>query len=734
MSFDYICESITETILIYHMKYLSIFTAITILALMSSCQGSDPRIVTNTTYVSQDDDESTIIQKAVNTLPSYRQVDAMNNEFIAFIHFGPNTFTAMEWGTGTEDPKVFNLTELDTDQWCQVMKDAGMKMAILTVKHHDGFVLWQSRYTKHGIMSTVYKDGQGDILRELSESCKKYGIKLGVYLSPADLYQMEAPDGLYGNESKATLRTIPREVEGRPFENTTKFEFVVDDYNEYFLNQLFELLTEYGPIDEVWFDGAHPRRKGGQQYDYASWRKLIRTLVPDAVVFGREDIRWCGNEGGGTREQEWNVITYEENPDSMEVYRDITESVLGTREFLLSKEKPFYLHYQPAETNTSIREGWFWRNDDEQPVRTPDNVFDIYERAVGGNSIFLLNIPPNTSGRFSDRDVATLEEVGRRIRDTYGVNLLLPASKGSKALFDNNPSTSVKSDELVVEMKKAQKINRLVICEPVQSSGERIEAYAIDVWENGSWKEVYTGTNVGRKHIARFPAQTTNKVRVRILSSRDKAIISELSAHYFPERAPRLAVSQGVDGLVTITPAAGEFRWNRISQIAEAGLNMSHTIHYTLDGTTPDENSPVYSEAFKCENAIVSAVAMLDGNPGEVTVESIGYDRSSWKLSIEGNSYVQYEFDKVNKVSAINYLPPTGFWDRGFIESGKIQYSLDGKTWKTSCNFTFGNIVNDPSRRSVKLPSPVDARYLRIVVDSIAGSDRLNPGFKLEVL
>ena len=170
------------------------------------------------------------------------------------------------------------------------MKAAGIKMVILTVKHHDGFVLWQSRYTKHGIMSTTFRDGKGDVLKELSASCRKYDLKLGVYLSPADLYQIENPEGLYGNLSKYTLRTIPREVAGRPFKSKTQFKFEVDDYNEYFLNQLFELLTEYGPIHEVWFDGAHPKRKGGQTYNYPAWKKLIKTVAPQAVIFGREDI------------------------------------------------------------------------------------------------------------------------------------------------------------------------------------------------------------------------------------------------------------------------------------------------------------------------------------------------------------------------------------------------------------------------------------------------------------
>lgn len=183
--------------------------------------------------------------------PTANQLAALKNEFIAFVHFGPNTFTRMEWGNGKEDPRIFDLKELHTDQWCEAMKAAGMKMVILTVKHHDGFVLWQSRYTDHGIMSTGYKDGKGDILRELVASCQKYGLKVGIYLSPADLYQMESPQGYYGNGSASTPRVIPREVPGRPFACDKKFQFVVDDYNEYFLNQLYELPTEYGPIHEV---------------------------------------------------------------------------------------------------------------------------------------------------------------------------------------------------------------------------------------------------------------------------------------------------------------------------------------------------------------------------------------------------------------------------------------------------------------------------------------------------
>ena len=299
-------------------------------------------------------------------------------------------------------------------------------------------------------MSSGFEDGKGDVLKDLSASCQKYGLKLGVYLSPADLFQIESPDGLYGNLSKYTKRTIPREVPGRPFANQTKFEFVVDDYNEYFLNQLFEVLTEYGPIHEVWFDGAHPKRKGGQTYNYPAWKELIHKLAPDAVIFGREDVRWCGNEAGGTRPTEWNVVPYPADPDTMTQFADMTDAVLGGRDELY---KGKYLHYQQAETNTSIREGWFYRDDTHQQVRSADDVFDIYERAVGGNSTFLLNIPPNRDGKFSPRDVESLKETGKRIRETYGTNLLAGA-KGPKEVLDGKEDTYLlmKDKEFTVKM------------------------------------------------------------------------------------------------------------------------------------------------------------------------------------------------------------------------------------------------------------------------------------------
>lgn len=519
---------------------------LTVTALLALACAQPAREYSNTIAVDPDDSPAEIISKAAHVVPTANQMRALEREFIAFAHFGPNTFTAKEWGSGMEDPGVFDLKTLDTDQWCRAMKAAGMKMIILTVKHHDGFVLWQSRYTNHGVMSSPFQDGKGDVFKSLSQSCAKYGLDLGFYLSPADLYQIESPDGLYGNLSKPTWRTIPRAVEGRPFADTTTFRFCVDDYNEYYLNQLFELLTEYGPIKEVWLDGAHPKRKGGQTYDYHAWKEVIHTLAPEAVVFGREDVRWCGNEAGETRETEWNVIPYQENPDTLGTFHDMTDIDLGSDSRLLEAK---FLHYQQAETDVSIRNGWFYRNDDEQEVRSADNVFDIYERSVGGNSTLILNIPPNREGRFPDRDVAVLEEVGRRIRSTYGKDLLdVPGKKVDVTHVPAGKQAGAGKNQVIeISLPEAVTFNRLVLQEDVMHSGERVARHAVDIFTDGGWKQIASATNIGYKRILRFPVQTASRIRIRILESRAEPSIKTISAHLYEGPSPDGSSPEGAE-------------------------------------------------------------------------------------------------------------------------------------------------------------------------------------------
>lgn len=708
----------------------------------------------STIRVDAGDTKEIILEKAAHVIPTPNQLEALKNEFIAFVHFGPNTFTQMEWGNGMEDPKVFDLKELDTDQWCEAMKAAGMKMVILTAKHHDGFVLWQSRYTKHGIMSTNFRDGKGDVLKDLSESCHKYGIKLGVYLSPADLFQIESPEGLYGNLSEYTSRTIPREVPGRPFANKTTFEFVVDDYNEYFLNQLFELLTEYGPIHEVWFDGAHPKRKGGQKYNFLAWRQLIRKLAPEAVIFGKEDIRWCGNEGGATRDTEWNVIPYDEDPNTMNDFKDLTDYDLGSNDVLFNKEKPYYLHYQPAETNTSIREGWFYREDAYQKVRSADNVFDIYERSVGGNSIFLLNIPPNREGRFPERDVNVLEEVGKRIRETYQVNLFDKAT-GPKEVLDDDMGTYLLLDkqpqEIIISTPEPVTINRLAIQEAIATHGERVVKYAVDAYIDGNWKEVVQATNIGYKRILRFPEVTTSQLRIRVLKSRMNPAICSVSAYYYATRPPMLTSKRNMNGLVTIEPIQADFNWNRNEHNSGKNLNAGYTIYYTTDGTEPNTSSLEYKKPFRLENGELKAISMLNGELGPVYQERFGWIKKDWKIIAfssesqrrkaafvcdedpvsywmteenEGAHFISIDLGKEQTIKGFAYTPQRVHAD-GMLEKGIFQVSSDGKTWKDAETFEFGNLINDPAKRTHYLKNPVKTRYIRIEATSIAANGKV---------
>jgi len=726
---------------------LFIIAAVLFLSMACSETGGLLMETKNTYAISASDTRDSVIAKAAHVVPTPNQYEAQKNEFIAFIHFGPNTFTRMEWGNGKEDPSIFALQNLDTDQWCQAMKAAGMKMVVFTAKHHDGFCLWQSRYTEHGIMSSPFMNGTGDVMKDLSQSCKKYGLKLGVYLSPADLYQIENPNGLYGNLSEYSPRIIPRPVEGRPFENKTSFTFEADDYNEYMLNQLFELLTEYGPIHEVWFDGAHPKRKGGQVYNYPAWKELIQKLAPEAVIFGRQDIRWCGNESGGTRQSEWNVIPYQGDPNEMNRFEDITGDPIAQREQLYEAK---YLHYQPAETNTSIREGWFYRDDHDQKVRNADDVFDIYERSVGGNSIFLLNIPPNRDGRFSEEDVEVLKETGRRIRDTYGSNLLEKA-RGTTEVLDKDDKTFTLIEEqgqvLEFQTPRPITINRFVVQEAISSHGERIEKFALDAWLHNSWTEIAQSTNVGYKRILRFPDVSSNKFRIRVMAYRACPAIASVSAHYYKSRPPQLAVNRSVDGMVNIGLKKHTFRWKPHGEKSSENLNSDMVIRYTTDGSEPGVNSEIFGDPFFLAQGEVKARAFVKDEKGSVASGLFGIVKENWtilgksgdqkdnkaKYAIDANKetywhsgkntrnkhFLKIDLGALYELRGFIYTPQTEN-SEGMIQKGQVLVSENGKTWAIHVEFVFGNLINDPTSRKLYFKNQVRTRYIQIRTLEIA--------------
>lgn len=713
------------------------------------------------------DTPETIVEKAANVVPSRLQFDFLELGFTAFIHFGINTYTGVEWGNGKENPAVFNPSdEFDPDQWCRVAKDAGMKMMVITVKHHDGFCLWPTRYNEaFSVRSAPWKNGKGDVLKPLAAACRKHGLKLGIYLSPADLYQIENPKGLYGNGSKyqpstiptdpASFSTDPTKVRADKPASAPVFKFEADDYNRYFLNQLYELLTEYGPVHELWFDGAHPKRKGDQTYMKPEWFKLIRTLAPEALIWGGGDVRWCGNEAGKTRANEWNVLPVAGN---MAAGEDRRKEDLGSEKQLVSKSYDVegqkreinQLMYLVAETNTSLRAGWFWRNEHEQAVRPADDVFDIYERSTGGNSVFLLNITPDKRGLIPDRDVAVLKETGKRIRATYeNFSLMKNIAAEEKALVDNDRKTSWKlsgkSGETTFKFPEARRVNRFVVQEDIAQVGERVSSHALDAWVDGAWKEVAAAGNIGFRRILRFATVESDRFRLRILDSRLPAAISATTFHYYDQPLPSLATSQDSTGNVTISAATTRgFSWKPHGQ---KDTSFAYQIHYTTDGSAPDAKSPVFEKSFAMpDGGTVKAIAIANGKTGPLLEARVGISHSGWKIesassehtgheaakAIDGDAKTFWHTDwqqspphphtitidtgKTQILSGFTYLPRQ---DKavpdGMIETGEVSHSTDGKTWTAAGSFKFGNLVNDPTQRTFLFGKSADARYVRIV-------------------
>lgn len=704
------------------------------------------------------DSRDDIIRKAAELTPSKAQMLHHLDEYNGFIHFGPNTFTRVsDWGSGKEDPKVFNPPSVDTDQWCRIMKESGMRKVVITVKHHEGFCIWQTRYNKEfSVHQSPWKNGKGDVLRSLSESCKKYGLKLGVYLSPADLYQMESPTGIYGNESKyrdSIIPTDPETFQTNPMkqrkvaDGLPTFKVSADDYNRYFMNQLYELLTDYGPIHEVWFDGAHPKRKGGQKYIRVEWIKMIRQLAPEAVIFGGPDARWCGNEHGGTRDPEWNVLTVDSLASSG---YDRPVDDIGSEKQLLKKTydvygktyQSNYLYYLVSEVDVSIRTNWFWRNDTTQHVRDADDVFDMYERSVGGNAVFLLNIPPNIDGKFSPRDEATLLEVGKRIKSTYGNNLAQGATSNAAGLFDNKLTTfwqpNKTSGSFTVTLPETRTVNRVVLQENIESTGQRVKTHALDAWVDNAWHEVATGTTIGYKKILRFQTVTTNRFRVRILDSRLAPTVATFSAHFFATAPLPVHVVRNAQGLVSMDAKRGKHQ--------QAGADL--TIRYTLDGSEPTEKSPTYSKPLDLPlGGSVKARSFSDNRLGPINTTQLGISQKEWKVvsfssehddkysankAIDGNPatfwhtswqtnrphphHLAIDLGKNYHIKGITYLPRQDLVvPDGMIESGSVELSKDGKTWHSAGNFKFGNIVNDPHERTFLFPKSGHARYIKLI-------------------
>ncbi|MFQ9913197.1 MAG: alpha-L-fucosidase [Bacteroides ovatus] len=442
---------------------------------------------------------ATIEQKvdmAARLVPTPQQYAWQQMELTAFLHFGINTFTGREWGDGKEDPALFNPSELDAEQWVRTLKEAGFKMVLLTAKHHDGFCLWPTATTKHSVASSPWKNGQGDVVKELRAACDKYDMKFGVYLSPWDRNAE-----CYGDS--------PR-------------------YNDFFIRQLTELLTNYGEVHEVWFDGANGEGPNGkkQVYDWDAFYQTIQRLQPKAVmaIMG-DDVRWVGNEKGVDRETEWNATVLtpgiyarsQENNKRLGVFSKAED--LGSRKIL---EKATELFWYPSEVDVSIRPGWFYHAEEDGKVKSLKHLSDIYFQSVGYNSVLLLNIPPDRRGLIHEADIKRLKEFADYRQQTFADNRV----KNGRKYW-----STTSGGEAVYALKSKSEINLVMLQEDI-TKGQRVEAFTVEALTDNGWKEVGKGTTIGYKRMLRFPAVNANKLRVRIDECRLTAYVSQVAAYY----------------------------------------------------------------------------------------------------------------------------------------------------------------------------------------------------------
>ena len=540
-------------------------------------------------------------------------------ELTAFLHFGINTFTGNEWGSGQDDPNLFNPTELDCEQWVRTLKEGGFKMAIITAKHHDGFCLWQTATTDYSVKNITWRNGKGDVVRELRDACEKYGIKFGVYLSPWDRNAE-----CYGDSPA---------------------------YNKFFIEQLTELLTNYGEVHEVWFDGACAEGPNGrkQEYDWESILRTIHTLQPNAVtaIMGC-DVRWVGNEGGLGRETEWSATVLA--PGSY-THKQAANKLLGVEE--MSKDlgsrdlvaKATEIYWYPSEVDVSIRPGWFYHAEQDGEVRSLANLVNIYYRSVGCNSVLLLNIPPDRRGLIHETDVQRIKELSSYLTNTFSTS----------AITDETVSWSAKSGEShEFNVDSNRMINTLLIQEDI-TRGQHVEEFSVEAYINGAWHHIADGTTIGYKRLLRFTDCKAERIRITIHASRGIANILNTGL-YYAEPLDEIYIPRS---LSDVNPLL----WQSAGCDASQAYDADPTTAWQSDSLTP--------------------ITIDMGNEMEIR----GF---SYTPLIEGDL-------------------------RGTIFKYRFYTSTDGKEWTLcNTSGEFSNIMHNPTPQFVYFNQTYTARYFRL--------------------
>ena len=532
-------------------------------------------------------------------LPTPQQLAWQRHEFIAFAHFGMNTFTDREWGDGKEDPKLFNPTDFDAKQWATVLKEAGVKLLILTAKHHDGFCLWPSKFTAHSVKSSPWRNGQGDVVREVVDALREKDIRVGLYLSPWDRNQPT-----YGDSPK---------------------------YNEYFLSQLRELLTNYGPVDEVWFDGACGEGPNGkkQQYDFAAYYALIRELQPRALIaISGPDIRWVGNESGVARENESSVVQRDHQPA-----------------------------WHPAECDVSIRPGWFYHASEDAKVKSLATLADIYFKSVGRNSVLLLNIPPDRRGRIAEADVVRLKELRAFVDQLHATNfvqgsIVIASSRRDAAAHERllkdgsletcwTPATDQPTNHVEFDLGQAHTFNVVRLQENI-ALGERVQSYRVEIFTNSAWRTITAGQIIGHKQLRRFPTVTAQRVRVVIDKASAPPALAEVGLHYNP------LVPAGSGALTAHRPATA-------SDVHPGGTQ------YGADKAVDDDSETRWATSDNVKQAWLEVELAQPSTISRLAIRELDSRLSKFQLQYRLDSgdewKVAYEGTKAGTRFSINFPP-----------------------------------------------------------------------------
>lgn len=460
--------------------------------------------------------------KPFGALPTPQHLQWHKLEFYGFIHFTLNTFTNKEWGGGDESPELFNPTSLDADQWARAAKDAGMRALILTAKHHDGFCLWPSKYTEHSVKNSPWKDGHGDVVGELARACKAHGLEFGVYLSPWDRNHAEY---------------------GRPA------------YVDYYRKQTHELLTQYGPIFETWYDGANggdgyyggareTRRIDRQTYyDWPRTWALVRRLQGDCMRFsdGGPDIRWVGNESGRGYDVNWATFNGRGRWPGVTNNDSLHHGDKGGTDWV------------PAECDVSIRPGWFWHAAQNDKVKSVETLLDIYYESVGRGCNLLLNLPPDRRGLLYETDVARLRAFGQTLRATFRTDLArgktVTASNvrgnsdefGPARLTDGDRDTywatddDVRTATLVVDFGGPTEWDNVRLQEQIEL-GQRVAAFTLEARVDGHWQPLAKGATIGPHRIVRTPRVTADQLRVKLVQSAACPTLSTVEVYNSPAK------------------------------------------------------------------------------------------------------------------------------------------------------------------------------------------------------